>query len=184
MKYFYGEFDGQEFPTQDKLFGFDQLMQFIMQYGEQALKAIEQMLQNPKDEQQSELLEQLLKDGMLDKDGKGKLRLTPRAISKMQRKALMEVFANLRSGQREGHEKVTPGLGGERIEGTKPYQYGDPVSELDLHTTLHNALTRHGLPQKKEPGFTVQGSGKDAASSSSSLNPHFSPIRFDEHDFE
>jgi uncharacterized protein with von Willebrand factor type A (vWA) domain len=60
----------------------------------------------------------------------------------------MEVFANLRNGQRDGHEKVTPGLGGERIEGTKPYQYGDPVSELDLHTTLHNALTRHGLPQK------------------------------------
>ena len=58
----------------------------------------------------------------------------------------MEVFANLRSGQREGHEKVTPGLGGERIEGTKPYQYGDPVSELDLHQTLHNALARHGLP--------------------------------------
>ena len=73
---------------------------------------------------------------MLDKDGKGKLRLTPRAVTKMQRKALMEVFANLRTGQREGHEKVTPGLGGERIEGTKPYEYGDPVSELDLHQTL------------------------------------------------
>ena len=43
MKYFYGEFDGSEFPTQDKLFGFDQLMQFIMQYGDQALKAIQQM---------------------------------------------------------------------------------------------------------------------------------------------
>jgi hypothetical protein len=50
------------------------------------MKAIEQMMQNPKDEQQSELLEQLLKDGMLDKDGKGKLRLTPRAINKMQRR--------------------------------------------------------------------------------------------------
>ena len=166
MKYFYGEFDGQEFPTQDKLFGFDQLMQFIMQYGEQALKAIEQMLQNPKDEQQSEMLEQLLKDGMLDKDGKGKLRLTPRAITKMQRKALMEVFANLRNGQREGHEKVTAGQGGDRIEGTKPYQYGDPVSELDLHQTLHNALTRHGLPQRtKDQGQRT-------------------PIRFDERDFE
>ena len=160
MKYFYGEYDGTEFPTQDSLFGFDQLMQFIMQYGEQALKAIEQMMQNPKDEAQSELLEQLLKDGMLDKDGQGKLRLTPRAITKMQRKALMEVFANLRSGQREGHEKVTPGLGGERIDGTKPYQYGDPVAELDLHATLHNALTRHGLPSKG------------------------SAIKFDEHDFE
>src|SRR5687767_10347523 len=152
MKYFYGQFDGQEFPTQDKLFGFDQLMQFIMQYGEQALRAIEQMLQNPKDAEQSEMLRQLLEDGMLDKDGKGKLRLTPRAVGKMQRKALMEVFANLRSGQREGHQKVTPGLGGERLEGTKPYQYGDPVSELDLHTTLHNTLTRKGVPK--------DGSGK------------------------
>src|SRR5919106_54025 len=155
MKYFFGPYDGSEFPTQDKLFGFDQLMQFILQHGDQALKAIEQMMNNPKDGEQSELLEQMLRDGMLDKDGKGKLRLTPRAISKMQRRALMEVFANLRNGQRDGHEKVTPGLGGERIEGTKPYQYGDPVSELDLHQTLHNALTRHGLPQS--PGTAVPG---------------------------
>src|SRR6476659_11368436 len=160
MKYFYGEFDGEEFPTQDKLFSFDQLMDFIMHYGEQALKAIEQMMKDPKNEQQSDLLEQLLKEGMLDKDGQGKLRLTPRGVGRMQRRALMEVFSNLRQGTREGHEKVTPGQGGERIEGTKPYQYGDPVSELDLHQTIHNALTRHGLPQ--------QGS----------------KIKFDEHDFE
>jgi uncharacterized protein with von Willebrand factor type A (vWA) domain len=163
MKYFYGEYDGEEFPTQDKLFGFDQLMQFIMEYGDQALKAIEQMMRDPKNEAQSEMLEQLLKDGMLDKDGKGRLRLTPRAVTKMQRKALMEVFANLRYGQREGHQRVTPGAGGERIEGTKPYQYGDPISGLDLHQTLHNALRRHGLPN-------TAGAGPK--------------IRFDEHDFE
>src|SRR5688500_15216533 len=165
MKYFYGPFDGSEFPTQDKLFGFDQLMQFIMQYGEQAMKAIEQMMQNPKDEAQSELLEQLIKEGMLDKDGKGKLRLTPRAVGRMQRKALMEVFSNLRQGQREGHEKITPGQGGERIEGTKPYQYGDPVSELDLHQTLHNALSRHGLPIARD-------------------HKQQTSIKFDERDFE
>jgi Ca-activated chloride channel homolog len=163
MKYFYGEFDGEEFPTPDGLFGFDQLMQFIMEHGEQALKAIEQMMNDPKNEAQSDMLEQLLKDGMLDKDGKGRLRLTPRAVSKMQRKALMEVFSSLKEGRREGHERVTPGPGGERIEGTKPYQYGDPVAELDLHQTLHNALTRHGLPQ------SVEGRRK---------------IRFDEKDFE
>jgi len=177
MKYFYGEYDGSEFPTQDKLFGFDQLMQFIMQFGEQALKAIEQLMNDPKDDAQSDLLEQLLQDGMLDKDGKGKLRLTPRAISKMQRKALMEVFANLRTGQREGHEKVTPGLGGERIEGTKPYEYGDPVSELDLHTTLHNALTRHGLPR---PHHGTEPRGRGDARSRRSRPA----IHFDEKDFE
>ena len=160
MKYFYGEYEGEPFPTPDKLFGFDQLMDFIMQYGEQALKAIEQMMKDPNNEQQSDLLEQLIKEGLLDKDGKGKLRLTPKGIGRMQRRALMEIFSNLRQGNREGHEKVTPGQGGERIDGTKPYQYGDPVSELDLHQTLHNALTRHGLPQQN------------------------SKIKFDEHDFE
>src|SRR4051812_40808335 len=179
MKYFYGEYDGEEFPTQDKLFGFDQLMQFILQYGEQAMKALEKMMSDPnaKPENQ-ELLEQLLKDGMLDKDGKGKLRLTPRSINKMQRRALMEVFSNLQRGAREGHEKVTPGSGGERIEGTKPYQFGDPVSELDLHQTLHNALTRHGLPQKKSE---VRDQSSEPPSN---LHPLTSAIRFDEHDFE
>jgi Ca-activated chloride channel homolog len=163
MKYFYGEYDGEEFPTPDKLFGFDQLMQFILEYGDQALKAIQQMLQDPKNQNQSDLIQQLLDDGILEKDSQGRLRLTPRAIGKMQRKALLEVFSNLRTGQREGHQRITPGQGGERIDGTKPYQYGDPVSEIDLHQTLQNALIRHGLPKKQ--------SGK-------------SRIRFDEHDLE
>jgi Ca-activated chloride channel family protein len=163
MKYFYGEYDGEEFPTQDQLFGFDQLMQFIVEYGEQALKAIQQMLQDPKNQNQAEMIQQLLDDGILEKDSQGRLRLTPRAVGKMQRKALLEVFANLRDGQREGHQRVTPGQGGERMDGTKPYQYGDPVSEIDLHKTLQNALARHGLP-KSEGGKTR--------------------IRFDEHDLE
>jgi uncharacterized protein with von Willebrand factor type A (vWA) domain len=163
MKYFYGEYDGEEFPTQDKLFGFDQLMEFIIEYGDQAMKALEQMMKDPKNQEQSDLLEQLLKDGMLDKDGKGKLRLTPRSINKMQQKALMEVFANLRNGQRDGHEKITAGANGERIDGTKAYQFGDPISEIDLHQTLHNAIARHGV--------TKDSAGK-------------AKIKFDENDFE
>ena len=196
VKYFYGEFDGEPFPTQDKLFGFNQLMDFIMQYGEQALKAIEQMMKDPKNHEQSEMLEQLLKDGMLDKDGKGKLQITPRAVNKMQRKALMEIFANLRQGQRDGHEKVTAGQGGERIEGTKPYQYGDPVSELDLHATIHNALARHGLPKKVNgsssvvsgPLSVVSGNENNSGNSDQLTTDHGQltkvKIKFDERDFE
>lgn len=160
MKYFYGPFDGEEFPTQDKLFGFDQLVDFILQHGEQALKAIDQLLKNPDNPQQAEWLEQLIKQGMLDKDGKGRLQLTPRSVGRMQRKALGEVFSNLREGQREGHEKVTPGLGGERIEGTKPYEYGDPVSELDLHATLQNAL-RRGSVRQTDAGVRIGFAERD-----------------------
>ena len=168
MKYYYGEFDGEEFPTGEGLFGFDQLMDFIMQYGDQAMKALEQMMKNPKSDEQSELLKQLLEEGMLDKDGKGKLRLTPRSVGKMQRRALMEVFANLRNGSRDGHEKITSGANGERMDGTKPYQFGDPVSELDLHQTLHNAMARHGVPKGVDPS-----------------NPSAkAKITFDEKDFE
>jgi uncharacterized protein with von Willebrand factor type A (vWA) domain len=175
MKYFYGEFDGEEFPTQDKLFGFDQMMQFILQHGEQALKALEQMMKDPKKPEHSELLEQLINEGLLDKDGKGKLRLTPRAVGRMQRKALAEVFANLRQGQREGHEKVTPGQGGERIEGTKAYQYGDPVSELDVNQTLRNALARQGLPAKTsahDGGLTTEAAKIDFAERDFELHLH------------
>jgi uncharacterized protein with von Willebrand factor type A (vWA) domain len=159
MKYFYGEHDGDQFPMPDDLFCSTNLMDFILQYGEQAIKALQQMMQNPKDDQQSELLKQLIEQGLLDKDGKGKLQLTPRAVGRMQRRALMEVFANLRLGQREGHEKSTPGGGGERIEGTKPYQFGDPVSELDLHQTLRNALVRR--PSNKAQRLPIKFAERD-----------------------
>jgi uncharacterized protein with von Willebrand factor type A (vWA) domain len=160
VKYYYGEFDGEEFPTQDKLFGFDQLMNFILQHGEQAMKAIENLMKNPDSDAQSEWLDQLIQEGMLDKDGKGKLRLTPRAVGRMQRKALHEVFSNLRQGQREGHEKITPGANGERIDGTKSYEYGDPVSELDLHQTLHNALQR-GAVRRTDAGVRIDFAERD-----------------------
>jgi len=142
MLYHYGEYDGEEFPTQDKLFGFDQLMNFVLEYGDQALKAMQQMMKNPQDGDASELLEQMLQDGMLDKDGKGKLKLTPKAVTRMQSRALLEIFKNMKQGQRDGHEKITAGPSGERLDSTKPYEFGDPLSELDLHQTLRNAMQR------------------------------------------
>src|SRR2546423_14445240 len=107
MKYFYGEYDGSEFPTPDKLFGFDQLMQFIMQYGEQALKAIQQMLNDEDNPEQSEMLQKLLEEGLLDKDGKGRLPSKPKAAGRMQRKALPQLLAHLPQGRRERREKPT-----------------------------------------------------------------------------
>ena len=51
MKYFYGEYDGEEFPTQDKLFGIDQFQCSFIPLAirrSKRLKAIEQMLKDPK----------------------------------------------------------------------------------------------------------------------------------------
>jgi len=181
MKYFYGHYDGQEFPSPDSLFALDHFMQFIIQYGDQALIAIQQMMNDPKNPQHSDLLDQLLLQSLLDRSPAGQLRLTPRAISRMQRLALIQVFSNLRNGSRDGHEKITPGLGGDRVEGTKPYQYGDPVSELDLHQTLHNALAHHGLPKK---GPAVRSPPPPSPSRNPKPETRNPFIKFSERDFE
>lgn len=138
MNYAYGEYDGQEFPTPDSLFGFNQIMDFVLAYGENALDALGKL--QPAD---AELLEKLLADGLLDKVA-ARYHLTPRAINAMQRKALMEIFTNLPRGSREGHPTTQAGAGADRLEGTKKYAFGDPIHELDLGQTLRNALARQG----------------------------------------
>jgi len=154
MRYAYGEFAGDEFPTPDSLFSYDQIMDFILEYGEKALDAMEKM--DPAD---AEILQKLLEEGMLDKVA-GKYRLTPRAINAMQRRALMEIFANLPRGSREGHPTTNPGAGADRLEGTKKYQFGDPISELDLNQTLRNAVARQ-TKTDGQVGLPIQLSDHD-----------------------
>jgi uncharacterized protein with von Willebrand factor type A (vWA) domain len=98
-------------------------------------------------------------EGMLDKVA-GRYRLTPRAINAMQRKALMEIFTQLPRGTREGHPTTNPGAGADRLEGTKKYQFGDPISELDLNTTLRNAVARQTQTSGKV-GIPIQLSDQD-----------------------
>ena len=167
MQYAYGEFDGQEFPTPDSLFDYDQIMDFILEYGDKALDALNQM--TPAD---AEILEKMLQEGMLDKVA-GRYRLTPRAINAMQRKALMEIFAHLPRGSRESHPTANPGAGADRLEGTKKYQYGDPISELDLNATLRNAVAR----RREEGGREVDRRKRrpGAAAATARIGPGAAP---------
>ena len=155
MRYAYGEYDGNDFPTPDSLFNYDQIMDFILEYGEKALDAMNNM--TPAD---AEILEKLMQEGMLDKVA-GRYRLTPRAINAMQRKALMEIFSNLPRGTRDGHPTTNPGAAADRLEGTKKYQFGDPISELDLNTTLRNAIARANSNPSATPQSGI-GNGPSA----------------------
>ena len=127
----YFKFNGRKFKFQNDLGLSENFLDFILSYGDEALSALGQLEQDP---DQSEMLQQLLDEGLLEKI-KGRWRLTPRAVNAMQRKALMEIFAQMSKGTREGHASPDAGAGGERIEGTRPYQFGDPVSELDVSAT-------------------------------------------------
>lgn len=197
MRFRYGEWNGEEFQTQQHLSFFDHLMEFVLEYGDNALEHLEHV---ELDEEQREALEKLIQEGLLEKVG-ARWKLTPRAIHAMQRKALMEVFTRLRKGHREGHETPETGQGGERVEGTRPYLFGDPVSELALEPTLRNTIKRMLRAGLCEPGSSPQlcetgssaGTGADvpaqtappqAAAPPASQTPALLPLKIAERDFE
>ncbi len=138
MRHRYTKFNGKPFQTLDDLDIAGNFLDFVLTYGDDALKSLREM---EKDPEHNELLQQLLDQGLLEKI-KGRFRLTPRAVNAMQRRALMEVFSQLKAGVRGEHTAADTGAGGERLEGTKPYEFGDPVSELNLEATMRNALRR------------------------------------------
>ena len=69
--------------------------------------------------------------------------LTPKAIRRIGQRALREVFINLKKDRLGNHELATRGSGGDTQVDTKVYEFGDPF-QLDLHTTVKNALIRQG----------------------------------------
>jgi len=143
MRYDYAEHDGSEFPTPDSLFPTPQLMQFIMLHGQDALDAMQELEGDEEQQYLDMLVEARLLEPYEDEDGQTKYRMTPRMVSGMQHRALLDVFQNMRKGQRPGHDTTQPGSATQRSQGTQPYQFGDPLSEIDLAQTMRNALARH-----------------------------------------
>ncbi len=111
MRRRYLKFNGKKFKFQSDLGLSENFFDFILNYGDEALEALSQLERDP---DQSEMLQELLDQGILEKL-KGRWRLTPRAVTAMQRKALMEIFAHLRAGRREGQQKPDSCHAAERI---------------------------------------------------------------------
>lgn len=139
MRYQYGEFEGESFPTPDSLFPPPKVVQFILQHGEKALDAMEHV----DGDQEKQYIQGLIDAGFLERDeNTGELRLTPKMVRGLQHRALMEMFADLKKGNRDGHSTTDPGRSDERVEGTRPYEFGDPLSEIDVAATMRNAFRR------------------------------------------
>jgi uncharacterized protein with von Willebrand factor type A (vWA) domain len=70
-----------------------------------------------------------------------KYELTPRGLRRIGQKALKDVFAQLRKDRIGGHDINEKGTGGERMDETKKYEFGDAFW-LHLEKTIMNALYR------------------------------------------
>jgi len=93
-------------------------------------------------EQLKELMKTLEEAGYIQKKG-NRWELTARGIRKIGQKALQDIFNKLKRDSFGRHISPFRGVGGERTDESKTYQFGDPFL-LDLEKTLMNALHRGG----------------------------------------
>jgi uncharacterized protein with von Willebrand factor type A (vWA) domain len=100
-------------------------------------------------EEEAEQLNQLaqmaqtLEDAGLIKKNRRGYELTPQGVRKIGEKALEDIFLHLKKDRIGQHELAQAGGAGERIDQTKPYEFGDPFL-LDLPKTVMNAVQRQG----------------------------------------
>lgn len=94
-------------------------------------------------EELKELMRMLEEAGYIQKKG-NRWELTARGIRKIGQKALQDIFNKLKRDGFGRHVSPFRGVGGERTDESKPYQFGDPFL-LDLEQTLMNAVHRKGI---------------------------------------
>lgn len=118
---------------------FDKLSEHLLEYGDYILRQLENF-----DERDAELLKLLVKEGYLEKDEEGRYAIAPRGVRRIENKALEELFSIQRRDAPGKHPSEFKGAGQVRHDDSKPYEFGDPVANLNLHETLKNAAMRQG----------------------------------------
>ncbi len=137
----YSEWDGsQPFGGLESERLYDTLSDYLLEYGEHVLQQIDQ----PADEELQEMLERLLDEGWLERDEQGRLIPTPKGLMRTQRRALEQLFQQAERGPTGQHATEMRGPGQVLHEETKPYQYGDPLTNLNLPETMKRAVQRQG----------------------------------------
>ena len=89
-----------------------------------------------------ELLEILEQAGYIRREGDS-WELTPRGTRMIGQKALAEIYSQLKRQGIGNHPIAEAGRHGERTEGTKEYEFGDPF-HLHMGRTIMNAVEREG----------------------------------------
>jgi uncharacterized protein with von Willebrand factor type A (vWA) domain len=123
----------------------------------EGLKALQQQIEDY-------IREQAEQQG-LEGDGKGKYRLTPKAMRLFQSKVLTKIFSQLKASRSGRHPDAVSGDGAVESPATKAYEFGDSVSQMDIPTSMVNALLRSG------PGLPVRMTPDDIVIHKTKVNP-------------
>lgn len=129
----------QSFSPQSADEIFDQLSEYLLDYGADVLDTLQQW-----EDEHPDIVEMLVKRGFVEKDQASKYRVTPRGLKRVENKVLEALFHIQNRDKLGRHETEFRGAGQTVLDECKPYEYGDPVANLNLHETLRSALHRQG----------------------------------------
>jgi len=115
----------------------------------------------PGDIEQLSALQQQIQDylreiaerqGMEQAKGGG-FQMTPKAYRLFQSRLLTEIFSALQASRSGRHSGPIVGEGAVELPQTKPYEFGDSVTHMDMPGSLINAMIRNGpgLPIRLKP---------------------------------
>ncbi len=100
----------------------------------------------------------------LEPDHEG-FRLTPKAMRLFQSRLLEQIFSQLQPSRTGRHTHATEGEGAVELPATRPYQFGDSITQMDIPQSLINALVRNG------PGLPIALRSDDIVIHRSRLSP-------------
>ena len=122
----------------------DALRQFAEPEDVDELSALQQQVQD--------YLRELAERQGLERTGDG-YQLTPKAYRLFQSKLLEQIFSELQPSRTGRHQGPVVGEGAVETQQTKPYEFGDTVTHMDIPGSMINAMVRNGpgLPIALQP---------------------------------
>ena len=113
----------------------DQLTEFMDSETMQSLEEMQRSIENY-------VREMAERQGLTRENGK--FQLTPQAYRIFQNKLLGRIFGELKSSRSGRHTTDVPGDGAVELQQTKPYEFGDSITHMDIPQTFVNAMLRSG----------------------------------------
>lgn len=91
-----------------------------------------------------DLVAKLKEQGIIE-DVKDKYVVTQKGVQRIRQDALRDIFTSLKKAPEGSHETPYSGKGTDRLSETKKWTFGDQPTNIDVTSTLTNALKRDGI---------------------------------------
>jgi uncharacterized protein with von Willebrand factor type A (vWA) domain len=150
MHFEYSRFEGDDegFSPQSADELFDKLSEYMLQYGDEVLDNLQDW-----QEQQPDVVDMLIRQGLVEQDREGKFHVTPKGLKRVENRALDELFQVRRKESFGKHQVEFRGPGEVLQDESKAYEFGDTISNLNLHETMRSAMSR----QAREGTVAAEG---------------------------